>query len=260
VNGAGVKEFRRQRQWRQRDLATHLGVDQPTVSEWERDIRPVPDEIAVRLESEELLPAADAASSHGGEPAEKPPAGDASQATAAVGGDVPPRDVRPPKERPAVLPAEDERGLAALEVRVLKLIQGEDISIPVADVGETTVRYAEQHIPGVADVVGMVNEFDGEIIRANSVAMAKAWVKLARENVRVRRFLEMLTAGGAWRDVFAATAPVVIAILLNHGLLPSLPGLTLGTTPEYDAAHDDGTGTPIRDRPGWEETAAGSVG
>jgi transcriptional regulator with XRE-family HTH domain len=264
VNGTDLKAIRRARRWRQRDLAEYLGVDQPTVSEMERDVRDVSAEVAARLSE---LPAPEAAAaSHEEGVTPSPPSdtstGDGEPVAAPAtpgGGDVPPRGARPPKEKATVVAPEN---LATLEVRVLKLIQGEDISIAVADPGETTVRYATQHIPGVADVVGMLDEYDGAIISANAVAMSKAWVKLARENARVRRLLEMLTAGGAWRDVFAATAPVVVAILLHHGMLPSLPGLTLAPEPgpEYDAANDQRGGTPIAGFPGFSETATGTVG
>jgi hypothetical protein len=240
MNGAELRQWRLDRKMRQADLGTILGMDQPKVSELERSEGPIPDDLAAKVLDQ------------GGPPprAVEPSAGDGGEVSGggaepgvapASDGDVPPRPPRRPRAREVVVVPTEER-LNELEVRLLKLIQGEDVAIPVADPGETEIRHYSQHIPGLADIVGAVNQFDGDVIRANAVAMSKAWVKLAREKPRVRAFLETLTAGGAWRDVFAATAPVILAILLNHGLLPSLPGLGFGPGAEggYDGANGDG--------------------
>jgi DNA-binding XRE family transcriptional regulator len=255
ITGDDLKTYRRERQWRQRDLAEYLGLDQPTVSELERGVREIPSEVAEKLEALSPAPEHDDAggSGTGGSAAPEPPPVAAPEGG---GPDVPPRPTRPPRATPRVVPSDTE--LRALEVRVLKLIQGDDVAIMVADPGETEIRSVTQHIPGLADVVGMANEYDGQIIAANAVALSKAWVKVARENRRVRMILETLTAGGAWRDAFAATMPVVLAILLNHGLLPTLPGLMVEPTGGYDAQRDDGGGAGGGEP--WSETAAGTVG
>jgi transcriptional regulator with XRE-family HTH domain len=248
VTGDELRAFRRDRRWRQTELAEFLGVDQPAVSEMERGRREVPDELAA------LLQAAGAAESPAPDAAgDGPP----EAAAANLEGDVPPRPVRS-RAKPRPVERQVEVNLAELEARLLRLIQGEDVAIAIADPGETEIHHVSQHVPGLADLVGAMNEFDGNIIRANAVAMSKAWVKLAREKPRVLMFLETLTAGGAWRDVFAATGPVVLAILLNHGLLPSLPGMTVVGAGSYDPPGDGfngyGGGAPE------DATASGSLG
>jgi DNA-binding XRE family transcriptional regulator len=258
VIGEELRAYRRARRWRQSDLAAELGLDQPTVSEMERGVRPIPEEIAARLGASPAPPAAprdggdEPAASAG--PEESPPA-------AVPGGDVPPRPIPVPADtpRPRSPRGDDLRGL---EVRLLQLIRGYDATIMVADPGESEVREVTQHIPGLADVVGAVNDFDGQVISANAVALSKAWVAVARENPRVRVVLETLTAGGAWRDAFAATLPVVLAILLNHGLLPNLPGLMVSKDDpaSYDGANEHvDHGGAARGAP-WAETASGAVG
>jgi hypothetical protein len=49
---------------------------------------------------------------------------------------------------------------------------------------------------------------------------AQAWIQLAEQSPRVRRFLESLSRGGAWSGVAAANAPILLAIMANHGINP----------------------------------------
>jgi transcriptional regulator with XRE-family HTH domain len=253
--GDDLKAYRHERRWRQRDLADFLGIDQPAVSEMERGVRPISDEVALKLGGSPSPASADQDEGAPAPPEE--PAASPGDRPVAASGDVPPRPVTPPRDKPAVLPRAED--LRALEVRLLQLIRGYDATIMVADPGDTQIREVTQHIPGLADVVGMANKFDGQIIEANAVALSKAWVAVARENRRVRVVLEALTAGGAWRDAFAATLPVVLAILLNHGLLPTLPGLMVSPQEPYDGAGEHGDGGAASGAWG-AETAAGAVG
>jgi len=79
------------------------------------------------------------------------------------------------------------------------------------------VIQVEAVIPGMAQLVGMVDEFDGMVIRTYAPGMARAWAELARENEQVRRILNGLTYGGAYRGVLAASLPAILAIAAHHG-------------------------------------------
>ena len=77
------------------------------------------------------------------------------------------------------------------------------------------------YLTGLAGGIGIFNPADGQVIAMNSPNMAKAWANLADQNERVRRYLEYLLSGGAWGEVFVATTPVIFAIAMNHGMVPS---------------------------------------
>lgn len=57
-------------------------------------------------------------------------------------------------------------------------------------------------------------------ILENSETMAKSLEDLAKENAAVKRVLEKLAETSAWGTVFAAHAPMVLALATHHG--PSL--------------------------------------
>ena len=127
-------------------------------------------------------------------------------------GDKPPQASRRAKG-PQVLAPRGE--IQELEDALLKMFAGERLIIPkqTAD----GVIQTEAVIPGIAQVVGMWDEFDGRIIETYSPGMAKAWAELARVNPRVRSVLVGLTYGGAYRGVLAATLPPIVAIMAHHG-------------------------------------------
>lgn len=119
-----------------------------------------------------------------------------------------------------LLPARGE--IAELEDALLKLFAGEHFLVP-RKTPEGVVQ-VEAVIPGIAQVVAMYDEFDGQIIQTYAPGMAKAWAELARVNPTVRKILIGLTYGGAYRGVMAASLPPLIAILAHHGALPNFGG------------------------------------
>lgn len=131
--------------------------------------------------------------------------------------DKPPRGGRPPAQQVLA------RGeIAELEDALLKMFGGERLIVPKQT--PDGVVQVEAVIPGIAQVVGMFDKFDGQIIETYSPGMAKAWAELARVNPRVRSVLIGLTYGGAYRGVLAATLPCVVAIAAHHGAFAGLGG------------------------------------
>jgi hypothetical protein len=116
-----------------------------------------------------------------------------------------------------------------LESDLRDLFAGQSFLVPMRvalEDGSYEIRQQEAFIPGLAQVVGAVDTYDGQVIELHAASMAHAWAELANENPTVRRFLMGMTYGGAWRGVIAATLPVVLAIAGNHGL--GLPGFLTG--------------------------------
>lgn len=97
------------------------------------------------------------------------------------------------------------------------------------------------YFTGIAGMVSMFNYQDGTIIAMNSENMAKAWANLAQNNERVKRYLEWMLSGGAWGEVFVATSPVILAIMMNHGISPQ----RLFGPIEVDHEPTEGTGPDI---------------
>lgn len=125
-----------------------------------------------------------------------------------TGGDAPPR----PGPRAAIATSSQ---IEELEQALLHFFAGQEFVIPAEEGQEARIGL----IPGVATLVGAVDEFDGQIIQLYAPAMAHAWAELARTNATVRKFLVGITYGGAWRGVAAATMPAVLAIMAHHGML-----------------------------------------
>lgn len=130
---------------------------------------------------------------------------------------APRADTPKPRE---LLPSRGE--IAELEDALLKMFAGERFLVP-RKTPEGVIQI-EAQIPGIAQIVGMYDEFDGHIIETYSPGMAKAWAELARVNPGVRRILMGLTYGGAYRGVMAASLPPIIAILAHHGAIPNFGG------------------------------------
>lgn len=64
-----------------------------------------------------------------------------------------------------------------------------------------------------------------ETVFDNSEECADAWLDLARENVKVRRFLLAMMEGSAWSQLIAAHLPIVIACVPASTIskLPFIP-------------------------------------
>jgi hypothetical protein len=61
---------------------------------------------------------------------------------------------------------------------------------------------------------------DAGAIQVHGEPMVKAWNDLAQENAQVARGIEWLTTGTAYGAVVMTTAPLVLQLLANHGVLP----------------------------------------
>lgn len=153
-------------------------------------------------------------------------------------GDRPPR-AEQPRPKDAVVPRGE---IAELEDALLKMFAGERLVVPKKT--PDGVVQVQAVIPGIAQAVGMLDEYDGQIIEIYSPGMAKAWAELARVNPGVRRVLIGLTYGGAYRGVLAASLPPLIAIAAHHGWLPGFGVSSSGTVIE-------GQTEPEQEAPEW---------
>jgi transcriptional regulator with XRE-family HTH domain len=171
-------------------------------------------------------------------------------------GDRPPRAEKP---RAQVVAPRGE--IAELEDALLKMFAGERLIVPKQT--PDGVVQVEAVIPGIAQVVGMWDEFDGRIIETYGPGMAKAWAELARVNPRVRSVLIGLTYGGAYRGVLAATLPCIVAIAAHHGAFqrPQQPppvAAAPGGDPTQSPPPGDGWSGGVA--PGTEHLFEGDVG
>lgn len=82
----------------------------------------------------------------------------------------------------------------------------------------------EQRLAGTIGLVGTVvyalDTFDGQQILIRGDTLAKALDHLAAENPAVKRVLEAMMTGGAWGEVVMVIAPMAVAILAHHGVIP----------------------------------------
>lgn len=140
-------------------------------------------------------------------PAPPPPAPERSE-----GKDAAPR----PLSLAPAKPRSDD--IKQLEAALLTFFRGESFLVP-KEMPDGTTQQVEATIPGLAQMIGMVDEFDGQIIQIYAPGMARAWAQLASENPMVHRWLNALTYGGAYRGVLAASLPAVMAIVMHHGVL-----------------------------------------
>lgn len=70
--------------------------------------------------------------------------------------------------------------------------------------------------------VAQLDPVDGMMIVGIAPRAGEAWAEIAKRNPLVARIWNFLTLGGAWGDLAWIHAPVVVAILAHHGLLPEL--------------------------------------
>lgn len=89
----------------------------------------------------------------------------------------------------------------------------------------------------------------GQTILENADRMADSLEALANENAAVKRVLEKLAETSAWGTVFAAHAPVLLAVSMHHG-----PALAARRSRSVDA------GVTEREQPSDTESNAGGVG
>lgn len=97
---------------------------------------------------------------------------------------------------------------------------------PPGPAAEKTPRRGslEQRLAGTIGLVGTVvyalDPFDGTQILTRGDQLAKALDHLAQENPAVKRVLEAMMAGGAWGEVVMVVAPMAVAIMAHHNVIP----------------------------------------
>jgi hypothetical protein len=88
--------------------------------------------------------------------------------------------------------------------------------------------------------VFILNQNDGIVILSNAEKMAESLDNWGKVNPAVYRVLERLCSTGALGAVMAAHAPVVMAILNNHDIIPKMMGKNgdkdTKTEPEFTGA------------------------
>ncbi|MFI5534704.1 hypothetical protein ACIA8O_39840 [Kitasatospora sp. NPDC051853] len=80
----------------------------------------------------------------------------------------------------------------------------------------------------VGTLVAIASPADGMVMLEGIPALASALTKLAEENPAVRSNLERALTAGAWSGVVAATLPIVLGIMANHGAVPKNIAAMLG--------------------------------
>lgn len=269
MTGAELRAWRTSRGLYQRDVVKLLtdagleGIDQPTISEWERGI------LEVSAEADAVLVAAGTGIPVVAEPtpapaARKPkrerkrepepaaePDADDEQDEPAPAAELDEEERAPRPVQPAGQVRQNVQAItwdtgvrSQLEKDLRTLFAGDTFLVPVPvqrDDGSVEYAHEEAFQPGIAQLVAYMDEFDGYVIQANAAQMAHAWANLADESPKVRRILLMLTYGGAWRGVFAASLPVLYAIGVHHGLIPPVLG-GAGAAPQRRVEPD---GVPV---------------
>lgn len=93
--------------------------------------------------------------------------------------------------------------------------------------------------PEVGEAIISVTRKDAE----DDVTVGEAWEELARTNVRIRRFLLKLIAGGAWGQLAMAHAPILMALLLKPAVMARIPFARVVESlaePDEDSAPGEG--------------------
>ena len=66
--------------------------------------------------------------------------------------------------------------------------------------------------------VGLLNKVDGESIIAGAPGLVEAMVNLGRDDKRMRKYLEAMSAPGKYGPIIMATGSILLPIAANHGL------------------------------------------
>lgn len=254
--------YRKQAGITQAELAERLGYKANSVAKVERGKAPFSAPMQARFRA--LLEKAGAAPPDGSAPPGREPGSAAPAQVAAgevppVGGDLPPLAEPPPEvdlDGDALLRTTvggDGRTVtvrnlghfARIELSLLVFFAGKEIeyAVPTA-AGKAEIRTIHQ--PGLADFVP--DGRDAAVIREHAAAMAHAWAEWARTNPRVNWFLSFFILEGGMKGVAAATFPVILTILQNHGVDP----VAFFTAPLGGLAGLTGAGGPAAGEPAAE--------
>lgn len=71
---------------------------------------------------------------------------------------------------------------------------------------------------GVGTVMSFKDEYVGTVMQNQAPEIAYGWAKLASEEPRVKRALEVLLTGSAWQEAIMPTATLAIAVLWHYGI------------------------------------------
>lgn len=62
-----------------------------------------------------------------------------------------------------------------------------------------------------------VDPICGRVVTQQAGDLAEAFERLARENSRIKRWIESMLVGGAWTGVLQASFPIVLTVAAHHG-------------------------------------------
>lgn len=219
--GRRLRLDRRKAGLSQEQLAALLGTTKDTVSEMERNV------VELSTEAQRFIANRPSRAPEVAAPAEPEPLPPVEEQKEGPGPAARGVDDAPPRPGPKPLPPASKGEIEELEEGLLHFFAGQRFLVPRDDGGQR-----EALIPGLAQMVGMVDEFDGAILEVYAPGMARAWAELARTNATVRKVLIGITYGGAYRGVVAASLPPLMAIMAHHGLVPGLGAVEPQTEPQ----------------------------
>lgn len=91
-----------------------------------------------------------------------------------------------------------------------------------------------------------VDPICGKIITTQAGDLAEAFENLARENPRIKKWLEVTLEGGAWGGVAMACFPILVTVAAHHGRLnPEIAaaiGISVPLKPTVPAESANGKG------------------
>ena len=139
-------------------------------------------------------------------------------------------DGRPEEKKPAVPFRE---GVIAKGINKLYRKAGKMVRAMDRDIGQALIDITRK------------DTLDDGTPDPEDITVGEAWEEIARTNPRIRAFLMKMIAGGAWGQLFAVHAPVLLAVLMKDAIRKRLPFTKLieaFLTPDEDGeAPADGT-------------------
>lgn len=86
-------------------------------------------------------------------------------------------------------------------------------------------------ITGIGKAVAAFNEYDGNIVLANSGPLSDALDQWAQESPRVKEVLNGMLTVTTTGSVIGIAVAIIVPILANHGLIPFHMAETVGAEP-----------------------------
>lgn len=77
------------------------------------------------------------------------------------------------------------------------------------------------NVAGIAQIVGMFNQFDGAVIAQGSPYLARSVADVAARDPKVRKAIEHAMSNLGWGQVIAAVMAIAIPIMVNHQVIPN---------------------------------------